>query len=150
VRSRGNSDISGHLGLNYNIPPSVIRIAWDTLGGYTLAARNEEGRDRRADQREARARRAALAERLEEERHNFQRDTFLELQDVLLELTRWQALVISQDLKTLKAQLPDELGGNDMRLLVATARKLWTRVLDPGHRAEIGTLSLSAPTTQAT
>jgi len=114
-----------------------------TLGGYTFAARNDEGRDRRADQRETRARRAALAERLEEERHNFQRDTFLELQDVLLDLTRWQALVNAQDVKTLKEhqalfQLPDELGGDDKRLLVATARKLFTRVLDPDLREAIG------------
>lgn len=114
-----------------------------SIGGYMLAGRNEEGRDKRADQREARARRAVLAERLEEERHNFQRDTFLELQDVLLDLTRWQALVNSQDVKTLKErqdlfQLPDELGGDDIRLLVATARKLYTRVLDPDLRTAIG------------
>ena len=41
------------------------------LGGYWLAGRNEESRDRRAAGREREARRAALAERLEEQRHTF-------------------------------------------------------------------------------
>lgn len=39
----------------------------------------------------------AMAERLEEERHTFQRDTLLELQDKLLELSRWSGLVMSED-----------------------------------------------------
>jgi hypothetical protein len=64
-----------------------------TLGGYWFSGRNDEARDKRADQRETRARRAVLAERLEEERHTFQRDTFLELQNLLLELARWSSLV---------------------------------------------------------
>jgi len=113
------------------------------FGGYVLAGQNEEARDIRADQREVRARRAALAERLEEERHTFQRDTLLELQDVLLELSRWSGLVITQDVKTLKeqgklSQLPDGLGGEEPRLLVASAQRLRTRVLDDDLRHAIG------------
>jgi len=49
------------------------------LGGYWLAGRHDEARDRRAADREATARGAALAERLEEQRHTFQRDLLLEL-----------------------------------------------------------------------
>ncbi len=80
---------------------SITTVA-GSYGGYLLAGRNEEARDQRADQREAKARRAALAERLEEERHTFQRDTLLELQDVLLQLSHWQGLVTAEDIKTLK------------------------------------------------
>jgi CHASE1-domain containing sensor protein len=50
------------------------------LGGYLLAGRNEEARDRRIVERESRARKDALAERLEEDRHAFQRDTLVHLQ----------------------------------------------------------------------
>jgi len=121
---------------------SIATVA-GSYGGYMVAGRNEEARDKRADQREARARRAALAERLEEERHTFQRDTLLELQDVLLRLSRWQGLVTSQDVKTLKEhgkrfQLPDEIGGEEPRNLVASAHRLRTRVLDSGLRTAIG------------
>ncbi len=112
------------------------------FGGYVLAGRNEEARDERADRRETKARRAALAERLEEKRHTFQRDTLLELQDVLLHLTRWRGLVNAQDVKTLKEhgklfQLPDELGGEEPRLAVASAQRLRTRVLDADLRRQI-------------
>ena len=121
---------------------SIFTVA-GTYGGYLFAGRNEEKRDERQDRRDARTRRDALAERLEEERHNFQRDTFLELQDVLLRLARWRAQINSQDIKTLRERrqlflLPDELGGDEERLEIATAQKLRTRVLDVGLRAAIG------------
>jgi hypothetical protein len=114
-----------------------------TLGGYWFSGRNDETRDKRADQRETRARRAVLAERLEEERHTFQRDTLLELQDLLLELARWSSLVRAQDVKTLEDRgslflLPDDLGGDENRLKVALARKLESRVLDPALRVAVG------------
>ena len=120
---------------------SITTLA-GSYGGYLLAGRNEEARDKRADHREAAARRAALGERLEEERHTFQRDTLLELQDVLLQLMRWRGLVNAQDLKTLKERgqlflLPDELGGDEPRLAIASAQRLRTRVLDSDLRAAI-------------
>jgi hypothetical protein len=62
-----------------------------SFGGYLLAGHNEEKRDERVTAREAETRKAALGERLEEERHNFQRDTFRALQDQLLELARQHA-----------------------------------------------------------
>lgn len=121
---------------------SITTLA-GSYGGYMLAGRNEEARDERADRREAATRRAALAERLEEERHTFQRDTLLELQDVLLQLTRWHALVNAHDVKTLTAEgrrtmLPDILGGDEPRLMVASAQRLRSRILDSGLRAAIG------------
>jgi hypothetical protein len=114
-----------------------------SYGGYWLAGRNEEQRDQRADAREAAGRRAALADRLEEERHAFQRDTMLELQDQLLELARIWTLVLIEDEKTLKADgkiylLPDNIGGDKPRLVTASIQRLRTRILDPGLRKAIG------------
>lgn len=120
-----------------------ITTVTGTLGGYMLAGRNDEARDKRAAQRETAARRTALADRLEEERHTFQRDTLLELQDQLLQLVRNQSLVISQDIKTLQEhgqlfQLPEGLGGDEPRQTVVSLQRLRTRVLDPGLRQAIG------------
>jgi len=58
------------------------------LGGYWLAGRNDDNRDQQAAAREEAARRESFAERLEEDRHTFQRDTLLELQDELQRLVR--------------------------------------------------------------
>jgi hypothetical protein len=120
---------------------SVATVA-GSFGGYMLAGHNEEKRDERSSAREAEARKAALDERLEEERHNFQRDTFLALQDDLLELARQHALVAAQDKKTLKSQgkllrLPEDLGGDEARQRVASAERLRTRVLDNELRIAI-------------
>lgn len=120
---------------------SITTVA-GSIGGYMLAGRNEEKRDERASAREAEGRKAALAERLEEEHRNFQRDNFLALQDELLELARMRALVMAQDKKTLKSQgklfqLPADLGGEEARQKVASAQRLRTRVLDNELRTSI-------------
>jgi hypothetical protein len=52
--------------------------------------------------REESARRAALADRLEEDRHAFQRDTLLELQDELQRLARATTRILLQDERTVK------------------------------------------------
>jgi hypothetical protein len=121
---------------------SITTVA-GTLGGYVAAGRNDENRDKRAASRETEARKDALAERLEEERHNFQRDTFLALQDELLNLVRNSALVTAQDIKTLKEHrkmflLPESIGGEAARQTVASAERLRTRVVDNELRAAIG------------
>jgi hypothetical protein len=54
------------------------------LGGYLLAGRNEEKRDERAAQRD----REALRERQKDEGRVFQRDTLLEIHDLLYRLNR--------------------------------------------------------------
>jgi len=82
------------------------------LGGYGLAGRNDDARDRRTVAREESARRAALADRLEEDRHAFQRDTLLELQDELQRLARATTRILLQDERTVKEsdrlyQLPE-------------------------------------------
>jgi hypothetical protein len=112
------------------------------LGGYWLAGRNEEARDRRASSREEVARRDALADRLEDSRHGFQRDTLLELQDELQRLVRNTAQITLQDEKTIKQSgqmhlLAGELSDQAMQITVSVQR-LRSRVLDDQLRVAIG------------
>jgi hypothetical protein len=112
------------------------------LGGYWLAGRNDDKRDRRAAVRESTARRDSLAERLEEDRHIFQRDTLLELQDELQQLVRNTAQISLQDQRTIKAEgqmylLDGDLSEENMRLRVSVHR-LRSRVLDDQLRTEVG------------
>lgn len=112
------------------------------LGGYWLAGRNEDARDQRSARREQVARRAALAERLEEDRHSFQRDTLLELQDELQRLVRNTAQIMLQDEKTIKQfgqiyLLGGDLSDEAMQITVSVQR-LRSRVLDDQLRAAIG------------
>lgn len=111
------------------------------LGGYWLAGRNEEARDQRAALRETAVRREALAERLEEDRHTFQRDTLLELQDELQRLARVTAKINFQDRETLIERgqlyrLPDGLNDEAFQITVAVQR-LRARVLDGELRQRI-------------
>jgi hypothetical protein len=114
------------------------------LGGYWLAGHNDEARDKRAAAREATARQASLAERLEEQRHTFQRDLLLELQDELHALVRATWKVLMQDSKTLKEhgtmyQLPEGLSDEAFQIGIAIGR-LKTRVLDAPLRTAIADL----------
>ncbi len=103
------------------------------LGGYWLAGRNDDARDQRAAAREEAARRAALAERLEEQRHTFQRDILLELQDELQHLARITTRIAIQDRKTLKERgqlylLPEEMS-DEANQIVISVQRLRTRAL---------------------
>lgn len=108
------------------------------LGGYWLAGRNEEARDQRASQREASSRREALAERLEEARHTFQRDTLVQLQDELQALVCLTARGILQRQRAMldSGQLSPAPGrdeeGNQVR---ASVNRLQERLLDDRLRA---------------
>jgi hypothetical protein len=111
------------------------------LGGYWLAGRNEEARDQRAAVREAAVRREGLAERLEEDRHTFQRDTLLELQDELQRLARVTSKINLQDRQTVVERgqlylLPDGLSDEAFQITVAVQR-LRARVLDDELRQRI-------------
>jgi hypothetical protein len=111
------------------------------LGGYWLAGRNDDARDRRTVAREESARRAALADRLEEDRHAFQRDTLLELQDELQRLARATTRILLQDERTVKEsgrlyQLPEGLSDEEFQIFTAV-RRLWVRVLDPELRKAV-------------
>ena len=111
------------------------------LGGYWLAGRNDDARDRRTLAREESARRAALADRLEEDRHAFQRDTLLELQDELQRLARVATRILLEDERTVKEsgrldQLPEGLSDEEFRIFTAV-RRLRVRVLDPELREAV-------------
>jgi hypothetical protein len=112
------------------------------LIGYVLAGRNEQARDERAAKREATARRASVRERLEEERHAFQRETLLELQDALQRQVRSVAKIILHDRRTLRehgtlTQVGPELSGEGYEIGVTT-RRLQERVLDSALRGAVG------------
>ena len=103
------------------------------LGGYMLAGRNEDARDRRAAARDSAARQAQLAERLEEQRHGIQMETLLRLQDELLQLARNVTMALSQDAKNLTASgayLPIGELGEETRRTTASVQLLCTRLLD--------------------
>lgn len=111
-----------------------------SLGGYWLAGRGDEARDRRAAAREDNARRAALSERLEEERHVFQRDTLLQLQDELQKLLRITGQINWQDQRAIGnsgnfAEISDHDGSNGA--VRATVARLATRLLDDDLRAAV-------------
>ncbi len=100
------------------------------LGGYWVAGRNDEARDRRTAEREEVARLAAR----EEQRHIVQRDVLWDLQDALQRLTRATARILLQDLSTLRERgglfrLPQEIGGDESLAAVVGVRRLQSRVL---------------------
>jgi glucose-6-phosphate-specific signal transduction histidine kinase len=114
-----------------------------SLGGYWLAARNDRARDARAAQQEETNRKAALAERLQDRRHDWQRDVLLELQDDLQKLTRVTVKILLQDLKTVREQggffrLPEELGGDESLAVTVAVQKLRSRTLADDLRALVG------------
>lgn len=74
-----------------------ITAAGGTLGGYWFAGRNEEKRDEQTAVREAAARRAPLAERLDDQRHEIQRETLMALQTELVQLARLTAQIVMYD-----------------------------------------------------
>ena len=81
---------------------AVVAPAITGLLGYWLAGRNEAARDRRAFEREEAARRRTRAEALADERHQFQLNLLLELQDALRVQARITHEIILHDQRTLK------------------------------------------------
>lgn len=107
-----------------------------------LARRNDADKDRRAAAREEANRAAALAERLNEERHERQRETLLELQDELQKLARATGRILHQDLMTVRQQggvflLPDATMSEDSLAATVAVLKLKERVLVDELRALI-------------
>lgn len=110
------------------------------LGGYWLAGRNEEARDRRAFARDREARLAALAESLEEQRHTIQLETMLKLQDELLSLVVSDTEGASRASVSLakggQSQAHDELRDKNYQASSA-AYLLRTRLLDADLRKAV-------------
>lgn len=113
------------------------------LGGFWLAGRNDEARDRRTSEREEDARRATRTERLDDQQHEIQRATLMELQDELTELARLTNQVLMFDRahpggRAAGLALPDQLETAYLNKL-APVNRLMTRVLDRQLRGAIGT-----------
>jgi hypothetical protein len=111
------------------------------LVGYWLAGLNEEARDRRAAIREAKARREALAERLDEKKHTLQLELLLELQVVLQRQVRASFKVVNQDLRTLHqhgqlGRLPEDIDQDSFNTGVEFGR-LRVRVLNDDLRSDL-------------
>ncbi len=114
-----------------------------SLGGYWLAGRNDEARDIRTEQREEKSRAAARAERLQDRRHEWQRQVLLELQDELVKVTRETGKILMQDRTTVREQggvfrLPEGIGGEESRAATVAVQKLRSRVLADDLRALVG------------
>ena len=119
----------------------AITTLLGSLGGYWLAGRNEESRDRRASEREAVARKEAFAERLEEQRHTFQRDTLLALQDELQHMLNFAGAASLEHQNSIRehgqiARLSPELN-NKLSENFAAIQRLRSRVLDSKLRDQI-------------
>jgi hypothetical protein len=109
------------------------------LGGYILAGRNERNRDERAAERE----REALGDKQADEARTFQRDTLLELHDLLYKMNRNAGKSIFADSQRHKETgrygrdpLPDDLSEQSTELIAAINR-LRVRVFDPELRDSV-------------
>ncbi|TDZ96341.1 hypothetical protein [Mycobacteroides salmoniphilum] len=121
----------------------AVATVTNGFGGYRLAGRNDEAKDIRTAQREEAARSATHAERLQEQRHEWQREVLLQLQDELQKMTRETAKVLMQDLATLRDkgavfQLPEALGGEASLDAGVAVQRLRSRVIASDLRASVG------------
>jgi hypothetical protein len=105
---------------------------FSALGGYLLSGRNERKRDERAAGRE----REALREKQAEEARTFQRDTLLELHDLLYKINRTTGRSIAADSQRHsetgrygRDSLPDDLSGQFSEL-IAGINRLRVRIFD--------------------
>lgn len=113
------------------------------FGGYWLAGRSEEQRDKRTLAREEVSRRAARVERLSDERHEIQRQMLFDLQDELVHLGAFASRIVMFDRRNpgrthdgKAVLLPDELNegfADKMR----SVQRLQARVLDSGLREAV-------------
>jgi hypothetical protein len=111
------------------------------LGGFFLAGRNDEARDKRVAERERAAHDADRQDRLTDRRHDFQRELLLEMQNLALGLIRSTAKVVMQDQRTLREKgqlfnLPQGLSDESYDAGVAYSRAM-VRVLDDALRYQL-------------
>lgn len=111
-----------------------------SLGGYLLAGRNERRRDERALRRELRLRVSERKSKLDDDRHNIQRETLLSLQDAVQAMARFTGKTLHFDHMQARqgkyTQLPDTLSDDSYANLVEV-RRLTSRILDPDVRAAV-------------
>lgn len=111
-----------------------------SLGGYMLAAVNDRHRDERALHRELKLRESDRSSQLENDRHAFQRETILELQDALQLMSRLAGKAMLFDHMQARearyTQLPGDLS-DEMHANGVEVRRLTSRVLDSRVRAAV-------------
>jgi len=113
------------------------------LAGYWLSGRHDEARDKRALEREETARKADRADRLKEQRHEWQRQTLLDLQDELQKLARATGRILHQDLMTVRQrggvfQIGDAALNDESLAAEVAVQKLRARILADDLRALVG------------
>jgi hypothetical protein len=112
------------------------------LGGYWLSGHNDEKRDERALAREEAARHATRAERLADQQHEFELQTFVDLQNELVHLAAFASQIVMFDRRTQGQRagktvlLPDELNGG-FTDKVRVVQLLQSRILDHELRAAV-------------
>lgn len=104
------------------------------LGGYLVAGRNDDARDRRTAQREKQARDDARGQLLEQRRHTFYFNVLLELQDAMQAHMVAIGRVESFDRQTLRevghfTRLPEDINRAEFDTRT-DARRLAQRILD--------------------
>lgn len=119
-----------------------ITTLFGTLGGYWFAGRNDGKRDERAGRRERDGRRDARTERLDDERHEVQRQTLFALQDELQRLSSSHTLTAvglflrfhgSEQVDCANKQPPDIAYAETLN----TVHRLQSRILDPQLRESV-------------
>jgi hypothetical protein len=113
------------------------------LGGYWLSGRHDEARDIRTLKREQTARKADRDDRLQEQRHEWQRQTLLDLQDELQKLARATGKILHHDLMTVREkggvfQIGDAALSDQHLAATVGVQKLRARILADGLRALVG------------
>lgn len=126
-----------------NLWPQII-IAASTLAaaliGYTLAGKNEARRDRRAAEAASSARIEERVSAAVRERHEFQRETLLALQDAIQLMARLAGRAMHFDHMQARegkyTQLPDRFS-EEMQANGVDVNRLQSRILDDELRASV-------------
>ncbi|MFT3942234.1 MAG: hypothetical protein QM705_00220 [Ancrocorticia sp.] len=108
-----------------------------SFGGYRLAGINERRRDERALEKELRIHVVEREQTHEDEKHSFQRETLLALQDAMQQMARLNGRALHLDYLNARegkqSQLPSQLDEDTYENLVEVQR-LKSRVLDSDLR----------------
>lgn len=121
-----------------------------TFGGFWFSSRNDEKRDERAARRDREARRDTRAERMNDERHEVQRQTLIDVQDRLNDLmSQYTVAIVELSLSNHRREHGEHDDAADRRLTEAltdwgvkhrAVHRLQSRVLDTPLRNAVETL----------
>lgn len=125
------------LNLAQVVAPLALGIVAFFLGGL-----NERKRDERTLEREDIARKHLQREAVDNERHGFQRETLLSLQESLIAVARIGFITLLEDRRIIRetgtfGMLPEEIGGIEARNAMGNFNRLAHRILDESLRADL-------------